>query len=457
VKPRDRIFRAYDVRGVYGVDLDEEAAEVIGKAFGTFLGPGKVVAVAHDVRLSSEPLERGIAEGLMSAGLHVRRVGLVPSPTAYFVIAHHGLDGGVVVTASHNPPEWNGFKLCREKAILCGFGMGMEEIREIALGERFAEAARGASEDWRERVLREYESLLLERAGPVEGFRVLVDAGNGSCAQFADRILRRAGLRVEAINNSPDGTFPSRPPEPTEENLAETRRVVLSGGYDFGVAYDGDGDRSVFIDDKSRVVEGDRVLALFVRHLARPGDRIVYEVSCSKIVEEAIRERGCVPVMTRVGHSFILEKMISEEAAFGGEIASHLYFGEFYGLDDGVFACLKVAELLSKTGMRLSELTDSLPRYVMRRRVYSVEDELKFTVVDRLKEEFRERGFSITTIDGVRVDLEDGWFIVRASNTLPQVKATVEAADEETLGRLGGMVESSVSRVVEELRRAGKA
>ncbi|MEM2373910.1 MAG: phosphomannomutase/phosphoglucomutase, partial [Thermoproteota archaeon] len=431
---------AYDVRGVYGRDIVEEDAKLIGLAFATYLGgEGKTIAVGWDVRKSGNSLAAALIEGIVSTGANVFNMGLVPTPLVYFAVAHRRLDGGVIVTASHNPPEWNGFKLCRENAKLCGMGSGLEQVKKIIDEKSWKTASKGFVKNVSNEILEEYEEYLFKIFGDkLSGIKILIDPGNGSCSKTGGRILRKLGLDVDSINDCPDGSFPFRSPEPTEESLRILRRMVKENHYDFGVGYDGDCDRALFVDDEGNVIRGDVMLALFIKHLLknRPGEKIIYEVSCSKLVDEVCKENCVIPVMSRVGHTFILEKMLSEKARFGGEISSHLYFGEIYGLDDAIFATLQVAELLTLTGRKLSQLIKELPRYESFKKDYDVPDEIKFKVIDDLTVLFKEAGHKIITLDGVRVELEEGWFILRASNTLPQVKLTAEARDKQELEKI---------------------
>ncbi|MCS7138542.1 MAG: phosphomannomutase/phosphoglucomutase [Crenarchaeota archaeon] len=437
---KNEVFRAYDIRGVYGKDIVEEDARLIGLAFATHLGgEGKTIAVGWDVRRSSNSLATALIEGITSAGANVLKIGLVPTPLVYFAVAHRMLDGGVVVTASHNPPEWNGFKLCRERARLCGIGSGLEKVKKIIDEKSWKTTSKGVVKNIGDEILREYEEYLLKIFGDrLSGIRILIDPGNGSCSKISTKILQKFGLVVDSINDCPDGNFPSRSPEPTEESLTVLREMVKENGYDLGVGYDGDCDRALFVDDEGNVIRGDVMLALFIKHFLknRPGEKIVYEVSCSKLVDEVCKENGVIPIMSRVGHTFILEKMLSEKARFGGEISSHLYFGEIYGLDDAIFATLQVAELLTLTRRRLSQLVEELPKYESFKKNYDVPDEIKFQVINDLTSFFKEAGHKIITLDGVRVELEEGWFILRASNTLPQVKLTAEAKSRESLDKI---------------------
>jgi len=455
---RDEVFRAYDIRGVYGRDIVEEDARLIGIAFATYLGgEGKNIAVGWDVRKSSNSLATALIDGIVSTGANVFNMDLVPTPLVYFAVAHRMLDGGVIVTASHNPPEWNGFKLCRENARICGMGSGLEKVREIIDKKSWKTASKGFVKNVSEEILGEYEEYLSKIFGKLSGIKILIDPGNGSCSKIGGRILRRLGLSVDSINDCPDGDFPSRSPEPTEESLSVLRKMVKENGYDIGVGYDGDCDRALFVDDEGNVVRGDIILVLFIKHFLKnkAGEKIVYEVSCSKLVEEVCRENGIVPIVSRVGHTFILEKMLSEKAKFGGEISSHLYFGEIYGLDDAIFATLKVAELLTLTGKKLSQLIGELPKYEFFKKNYDVPDEIKFQVIRDLTTFFQRAGHKIITLDGVRVELEEGWFILRASNTLPQVKLTAEASSKQALDKIVSYAEKSFKEIL--TRYSGKS
>lgn len=453
------MFRAYDIRGVYGIDLNEEDAKLIGLAFATYLGgEGKEIAVGWDVRKSSNGLAKALIDGITSSGSNVLSLGLVPTPVVYFAIVHYGLDGGMVVTASHNPPNWNGFKLCRENARLCGWGMGLEEVKRIIDERSFKPSkVKGSLKEVGNTALAEYEHFLADKFRDKVGkLKVLIDPGNGSCSMMGKVILQRLGLNVDSINDHPDGSFPSRSPEPTEESLTELRKMVKEGDYDFGVGYDGDCDRALFVDEEGNILRGDILLTLFIKHFLknRSGEKIVYEVSCSKVVEEISKESGVLPIMSKVGHAFILDRMISEKAAFGGEISSHLYFGDIYGLDDAIFATLKVAELLTSTGRGLSQLVGELPKYEFFKKNYDVPDEVKFRVIDDLVILFEREGYRTITLDGARVELENGWFILRASNTLPQVKLTAEARTKRALEEITRFAESRLKEAVNKYSKA---
>jgi len=282
----EHIFRAYDVRGIYGVDLDEEVARRIGLALGRYLGGrGRRLAVGMDVRLSSPSLKKALIDGITSAGCDVVDVGLVPSPVLYYAVASMGLDGGAMVTASHNPPEWNGFKLCRRGAYIIAEGMGMEELKALAMSRDLEEAEVKGRVEEDPKLLDRYIDDMVSRVRVTRRLKVVLDVSNGCCSLTAPRMFEKLGCEVTVLNPELDGRFPAHLPEPTEETLAELRRRVVELGADFGVGFDGDGDRAVFVDDKGRVLLGD----------VEPGAAVVYDVSCSSIVEEAIRRHGGRP------------------------------------------------------------------------------------------------------------------------------------------------------------------
>jgi len=432
------IFRAYDIRGIYGKDLTEEVAKQIGRALSTYMdAKGKTMLVGKDVRLSSEPLSSSLVEGMLSGGFNIEDIGTVTTPLLYFCSVHYGRDGGVMVTASHNPPEWNGFKIWTETGFIA-MGMGMEALKDLAMKGRFKESSRGSLERNPNAIL-DYENYVAERIEVKQKLKVVADPANGSCSLLIPSIFEKVGIDVVAVNAVPDGTFPVHSPEPNEETLADLERLVLDEKADFGVGFDGDGDRAAFVDDKGRLVSSTSILVMLAEyHLRkRRGAPIVYEVSCSMSVEETIKAYGGEPVLSRVGHTYIVDRMLKEKASFGGETSGHFYFRDVYGFDDALYASLKIAEVISERGERLSEIIDSLPRYPrIPVRNYECPDERKFQVVEELAQEFAEMGYETITIDGVKIVEDEGWFLVRPSNTQPLIRLTVEARSDEALNRL---------------------
>ncbi|MEM2699257.1 MAG: phosphomannomutase/phosphoglucomutase [Candidatus Bathyarchaeia archaeon] len=450
----ENIFRAYDIRGIYGVDLNVEVAHLVGRALAEYVGGGKTFIVGRDVRLSSGPLGDALIDGMVSGGLNIIDVGTVTTPLLYFATKYYGVDGGVMVSASHNPPEWNGFKILLDRGFLC-MGMGMEDLREIALKGVFSEVARGTIKS-NPNAIRDYREYISKRVDIKGDFRIVADPGGGSCTVLMPSVYEDVGIKVSVIYGEPDGSFRRHPPEPNEETLNELRRVVLEEKASFGVAFDGDGDRALFIDDAGRVVPNNVILALLSKHYLRrcSGAAIVYEVSCSMIVEETIKAFGGRPILSRVGHTYIYDKMIKENAILGGETSGHFYFQDIYGFDDATYASLKVAEAVSEDGRRLSEIVDSMPTYPqIPAKNFDCPDEEKFRVVERLAEEFKALGYETVTVDGVKVIMEDGWFLIRPSNTQPLIRLTAEARSEERLREIASYAEKAIT---EEIRRTCK-
>lgn len=437
MKVKASIFRAYDIRGVYGVDLDEEVTRLVGLALGNFLSEGEVVA-GHDVRLSSPSLHGAAISGLVEAGRKVLDIGHVTTPVFYFTIIDKKAAGGCQVTASHNPPGWNGLKLCAEGADPIGEGSGMEDIKEAVLSGRLEAPGGGEVVRYADAIDR-YIEVSLSKISQVGGVNVAMDLSNGSAALVAPRLLAEAGCEVIALNAEPDGRFPAHLPEPTPEIMEPLRETVLRKGADFGACYDGDGDRSVFIDNEGRVLDGDAVAAVFAKYYLErsPGGKVVYDVSCSMALREVVLAAGGVPIESRVGHAFIKRMVTKERAIFGGERSGHFYFPELGGFDDGAFATLKLAEILSESGSKLSELIDALPKYVSAPlKVYTCPDEAKFEVVKKIAEKLEGSSYELVKVDGVKAIAEDGWFLIRPSNTMPQIKVAVEGKSESALKRL---------------------
>ena len=438
----EHIFRAYDIRGVYGVDLTEEVASRIGRAVSAhFNGKEKNVAVGRDVRLSGGSLEDALIEGLLSGGCNVEDIGMVTTPILYFSSAHYEKDAGVMVTASHNPPEWNGFKIWTKDGFICE-GRGIEDIKKTVIDGRFKDFPSGKLER-NTQALINYEDYVLRKIGINRRLRGVFDPGNGSCSLLVPELYENAGIEVVALNAEPDGRFPKHPPEPTVEALDELVKVVLTKKADFGVGFDGDGDRCVFVDDKGRIAPSNSILVILAEHYLKEqeGAPIVYEVSCSMRVEEVIKLHGGKPVLSRVGHTYIYENVIDAKAAFGGESSGHFYFGELYGFDDALFTCLKLAEVLSERDEKFSDIVDSIPIYPRVSKNFNCPDEMKFKVVRALKEEFVEAGSQVLAIDGVKVIVPEGWFLIRPSNTQPQIRLTVESRTKKDLENLARFAE----------------
>lgn len=433
----DTIFRAYDIRGVFGDQLTKEAAATIGVAFSGYLGKNREIVVGRDVRLSGERLRNALISGIVS-NCNVTDVGVVPTPLLYFATNHLDKDAGVMITASHNPPEWNGFKLFKQRG--CIYGEEMAHIKQMA--KRVDLKASGSKHGKMvtyDGIIEDYMEFALEKVRLQRALRVVTDTANGVCGLLVPPLFERLKCDTATLNEKPDGRFPSHLPEPKEETLGELKERVVEEKADFGVGYDGDGDRAVFVDDRGRLIPGDLALLIFAEDVLeeKRGGTVVYELSCSLAVKEFVKGLGGIPVVERVGHVFIMDRMIAEQAVLGGETSGHFYFPDLHGMDDGIFASLKMAEILSKREEKLSEIVDSLPRYPsIHEKNFSCPDRLKFDVVDKVKVRFKNAGLGVIDIDGVKLIDGDGWVLLRPSNTEPVIRVSAEARSEEKLEEL---------------------
>ncbi|MEM1945443.1 MAG: phosphomannomutase/phosphoglucomutase [Candidatus Caldarchaeum sp.] len=438
MKPSPHIFRAYDVRGVYGKDLDEEVAYRIGRAFGKIAG-GKII-VGRDVRLSGKQLSTALIEGLNDSGADVLDAGVCTTPACYFGARHFNASGGVMVTASHNPKEWNGFKMFLGDGETVSEGAGMEEIRDMVINEKYGPVARKGSTS-QVNLLEVYGNYLSKRFPRMPGLRMAVDLSDGSAALVAPQVLRSLEIDFKVLNDIPDGFFRGHDPEPTDKNIEPLRRLVVEQGFDMGVAFDGDADRAVFVDDRGRLLNGDVAMAVLLKTYNTRGV-IVYDVNSSTALKEVAERLGFTPVEWKVGRAFLHRKVRELGAVLGGEKSNHLYFGELGGDDDALYAALKMAELLHTTRQPLSRHVDEIPSYPTTPiLVYDCPDSIKFKVVEKIGKRLGQMGFRISSLDGVKAYVDEGWVLIRASNTMPQIKMSVEAKTVESLEKLKSLGE----------------
>jgi phosphomannomutase/phosphoglucomutase len=443
------IFREYDIRGYHETELTDEVALAVGRAFATRIRRegGRRVALGLDVRPSSPRLVAAVERGILAAGVEVERVGLVPTPALYYAVAARGLDGGLQVTGSHNPPEFNGFKLT--KRVLPMFGAEIQAMREsIERGDLEKGEAR-----WTERpVLDEYRAMLIERLRSPRGLTVVMDCGNGCAGTVVPQAFERMGHSVIPLFAELDGRFPNHLPDPTVPALLESLVAeVKRRRADLGIGFDGDADRIGAVDANGRIVYGDQLLALLARDVLErvPGAQIIYDVKCSQGLAEDIAAHGGRPLMWKTGHSLIKSKLHETGAPIAGEMSGHMFFSEgYFGFDDALFAAGRLLRYVARSGSSLAALTDSIPRYhaTPETRLACPED-LKFQVPEELKREFASR-YRVIDIDGARVEFGDGWGLVRASNTQPAVVVRFEARTPERLEEIRAMM-------MEPLRRLG--
>jgi phosphomannomutase len=435
-----RVFKAYDVRGIYGAELDEEGAQAIGRAFVEVFEP-KRIAVGHDMRLSSPAMAEAVIAGATEAGAEVLELGLVGTEMVYFAVGELGLDGGVAVTASHNPKEYTGMKIVRAGALPVGGESGLLEIRDRALAD-----SQGQTQGQTPGRVQQYDvwPAYVERVlsfvdvSAIRPLKVVIDAANGMAGAMLPPVLEHLPqLDVVRCFFEPDGTFPNHEPNPLlPENREFIVRKTLDEGADFGVAFDGDADRCFFVDDTGEFVPGDFATAVFAEAVLgkEPGAKVIYDVRASWAVPETIEGRGGVPLMNRVGHAFIKQRMREEGAAFAGEVSGHYYFRGFTQADSGVIPFLLMLERISTDGRRLSEILRPF------RERYFITGELNTPVPDvdvklrEIEERFGPEG-RVSHLDGVSVDADDWHMNVRPSNTEPLLRLNLEARTPELMER----------------------
>ncbi|HEY0428827.1 MAG TPA: phosphomannomutase/phosphoglucomutase [Pyrinomonadaceae bacterium] len=445
------IFREYDIRGIVGRDLTGETVARLARAVGTFFNQNgaKRIAIGFDARESSPVFERLLIEGFNACGCDAVLVGRVPTPVLYHTVFTKDVDGGVMITGSHNPPDHNGFKICLGKQTL--FGSQIQEIKEIAFSGAFTSGT-GISENLE--VLADYERDVLSRvAFGARKLKAVVDSGNGMGGVTGVPIYKKLGVELVELFTEPDSNFPNHHPDPTvTENLQDTIRAVAESGADLGIAFDGDGDRIGLTDENGRIIWGDELMVLLSREILKekPNATIIAEVKCSQNLFDDIAARGGKPIMWKAGHSLIKAKMKETGAALAGEMSGHIFFADrFYGFDDACYAGARVLEILSKTDKKLSELLADLPETFSTPELrVDCADERKFSVVERIAEEFSKTNEVITT-DGARILFENGWGLVRASNTQAILVLRFEADSEKNLREIRETVEGRVKNLID--------
>jgi phosphomannomutase len=432
------IFKAYDIRGIYPGQLQGEIARRIGCAFVEYLDPRRI-AVGRDVRTSSPEIAAGFIRGVRSQGCEVTDIGVAGTDMLYYMVGSRDLDGGAIITASHNPKEWNGVKMVRRGALALSGDAGIKEIREALMAGRFADDPGDVGPPARqETVTEDYARHCLSfiDASRVRPLKVVLDTGNGMGAIGASAILPRLPLELVKMYFELDGSFPNHPPDPLEEsNRAEIMERVTRERADLGIAWDGDADRCFFIDDTGAFVPGDFVTALLGEQFCRrePGARIVYDVRASRAVHDRVAAAGGTALMHRVGHAFIKKRMRDENASFGGEVSGHFYFRDNWYADNGMIPALLVLEMLGLAGRKFSELLAPL------RARYHISGEINSKVADvpaamkRLEERYHDA--EITKLDGVSMDYPDWHFNVRPSNTEPLLRLNLEAYSHDEMVR----------------------
>jgi phosphomannomutase/phosphoglucomutase len=426
------VFREYDIRGIAWENLDPQVCTVLGAAYGTVIGDqgeGRVV-VGRDGRISSPELGRAFMTGLLGAGCQVMDIGLATTPMLYFTVKHLGADGGAAVTASHNPPEYNGLKLRRGTQPFSG--EEIQRLRQVAESGPFREGKGRLSTH--AGILDEYQRAIRQRVQLERGFRVVIDAGNGVTALVAPELFRQLGCKVIELYCELDGRFPHHLPDPSEkENLHDLVAAVQEHHADVGFAYDGDGDRLGLVTDSGETLSGDLILALIAGEmLSEKQGTVVFDLLSSRALADVVERHGGSPRMAPTGYTRVMEAVKESGALVGGEASGHIFFNdELFDFDDGIFASAKLLEVASRSQRRLSELAADIPRYYSGPEVkLPCADEHKFAVMERIRGYFADR-YELVDLDGLRIEFDNGWASVRASHTTPNIALVFEGRTRE--------------------------
>ncbi|MGD8837156.1 MAG: phosphomannomutase/phosphoglucomutase [Desulfobacteraceae bacterium] len=444
------IFRQYDIRGVAGKDMTEEDVKAIGRGIGTYLSRqgNTYLAVGRDCRQTADRYSEQLIAGLTQTGCRVVNIGMCPTPVAYFAIRHLKTQGCVMVTASHNPPEYNGFKIC--SGVDSVYGEQIQKIREMIDNEDFVQGS-GNVESYE--ILPPYVEYILDNITLERPLRLGVDGGNGTGGLTAIPILKNLGCELHELYTDPDGTFPNHEADPTvAENMTDLIALVKEKQLDVGIGYDGDADRIGVVDADGTMIYGDQLMILFSREILsrKPGATFISEVKCSQTMYDDITKNGGRAIMWKTGHSMIKQKMKEVKAELAGEMSGHIFFSDRYlGYDDAVYATCRLLEILASTGKSVGQLLADVPKTFNTPEIrVECPDAIKFDVVEKVTDYFRSRQ-EVIDIDGARVLFGDGWGLVRASNTQPALVLRFEALSKERLDVIRETVESALEKIKE--------
>jgi len=450
------IFRQYDIRGIADRDLTDEAIDLIGKAFVTYLvkvahAEPLTVVLGRDIRPSSTRIHKALMKALVSSGASVTDIGVVTTPVCYFAIGQLKKTAGIVITGSHNPPEYNGLKLVVGKNSIFG-----DEIQKIRTFIEKKDFLIGNGKEERSEIIPTYQAYLKQSFKFKRKLKVVIDSGNGTAGLVAPKVIKDFGHDVIELFSEPDSRFPNHHPDPTvEENLKDLIKKVREVKADVGIAFDGDADRVGIIDEKGSIIWGDKLLILFSRFILKeiPGAKFVADVKCSNLFFQDVEKHGGKAIMWKTGHSFIKQKLRDENAALAGEMSGHMFFNDrYFGFDDGIYAGIRVLEILDQSGKKLSELLSDVPKtYATPEIRVDCPDEEKFKIVENVTKFFKSQ-YPTTDIDGVRVDFGDGWGLVRASNTQPVLVTRFEAGTEKRLNEIRKLVEEKINEFSKQVR-----
>ncbi len=441
------IYREYDIRGVIGEDIKEDEFVILGRGFGTYFNQlgEKTIVLGRDCRLSSPKIRDDVAEGLINSGCNVLDIGICPTPILYFALRYLKADGGIMITASHNPPDYNGFKICSGFDTI--YGKEIQKVRQIIEKADFV-SGRGTYSS--HEVIKPYIERITGDVTINPGIKVGFDAGNGTAGPVGVEILQSLGCELHDLYCDMDGSFPNHEPDPTVlDNMRDLITEVREHTLTVGIGVDGDGDRIGVVDSSGNIVFGDMLLLLFARDVLEnhPGATIISEVKCSDRMYKDIEAHGGNAIMWKTGHSLIKNKMKESKALLAGEMSGHMFFADrYFGYDDAIYASCRLLEILSRTGKSLIELLADVPKsYATPEIRVECPDSKKFELVDRLRNEFSKQ-YKIIDVDGVRLVFDDGWGLVRASNTQPALVLRFEAQSKERLDEIRTMVEMAIEK-----------
>ncbi len=448
------IFREYDVRGIYNKDFDNDFAYHLGKSYYAYASQklnkkNLRLSLGHDARTSCGPLIENLTKAFVESGGEVYLLGLVTSPVSYFSMFQLDLDGGIMVTGSHNPPEYNGFKISLGKTTI--FGEEIQKLKPIIENKNYVAYVGGSSKSYD--IIPEYLERYKKEFGQIKPIKVVLDCGNGAGGSVVRRLFNTVGLQPEILFEKPDGNFPNHHPDPTvEENLVDLRNKVLETGAIVGIGFDGDADRIGIVDHTGKMIYGDELMTLFARSVleTQPGGKIVGDVKCSDRMYTDIAQHGGVPVLWKTGHSLVKEKIKTEKAPFGGEMSGHIFFADRnYGYDDAPYAGLRLCEIIAKSGKNVQELLAGLPPAFNTPEIrIDTTEEKKVLIVEKVKEAFSKpsEDFKVNLIDGIRISFRDGWALARASNTQPVLVVRFESSTQAGLDKIQKSVMDVVNK-----------
>jgi len=429
-KINEEIFHTYDIRGIYPDEINGEAAYLIARAFAAYLKTDSI-PVAYDMRESSPVLSKKVLAGLVDSGVEAIDLGMVPTPVLNFAVAEKKFKGGLIITASHNPKEYNGIKLIGKKAVQFSQEKGIEKIKPITINKKFIE---GKGTIRKENILPLYLEKIKKFTQGIKNLKIVVDFGNGMGAISALPVYKSLPIEVIPLYPKPDGSYPNHQANPAEEeNLADVKKELKKRGADLGIAFDGDADRAFFINEKGETVRADHLMAALAPYelKKRPGAKIYFDLRFSRIVPKIISKFKGIPVVSRVGNPFYKEKLILGGGAFAAEMAGHFMFSDFYGIDDGLFATLKVMELICNEKKPLSEILKPYQQGYFQSGEINIETKKADLIIKILKKEYQKA--KISYLDGITIETPKFWFNLRSSNTEPVIRINAEARDKKIL------------------------